>query len=128
MVACEIVDYGSDDGEYDDFGDCDGPQRFWKIGGISHLSDERWECDLADECVADVEESRHALDEGCSLHRKSRDDWVAQELRIALWVLLDAGEDGGEDYGDECEDCGSEGELGEAVECTGEGTDKANDC
>lgn len=47
---------GADQAEDDDFGNGDGPERFGEIGGVAHFGDEAWNGDLADECVADVEE------------------------------------------------------------------------
>lgn len=61
IVCADVgVGDGSTYGEDEDFGNGDGPKSFGEVPGFFHLSNEGRKGDLANECVANVEESAHS--------------------------------------------------------------------
>lgn len=94
-----------------------GPECFRKILGVAHLGDERWERDLSNEGVAYIQKGTHARDEGGSGEGDGGHDWFSTPMGsgfwiyvvwvcvIIRWVIFDSSEDGGEQDGDECEEC-----------------------
>lgn len=93
---------------------------------LLHLGNEAGEGDLADKCVADVEEGAHSGDEGGPGHRANRHDRVAEFSSVAGRVVLDTSENSSKKDGDEGEDGGDQSQLGEAVESPGQGAEPAN--
>ena len=127
LVAGVDVDDGADDGEDDYLGDGDGPQRLGEVLGLAHLGDEARECDLPDEGVGDVEEGAHGRHEGGAGEGEGGVDWRAQLLGESKRLVLDPGEDGGEQHGDEGEEGRGACDLGERIEGSREGAEPADD-
>ncbi|KAB8754776.1 hypothetical protein FH972_026564 [Carpinus fangiana] len=96
---------GAADGKDKDFGNGDGPQGLGEVARLLHLGDERGQRDLADEGVADVEEGAHAGDKG-GRGRRDGPHLDGLALDVVGRVVLDAGEDGRQQDGDEGEDGG----------------------
>lgn len=63
--------------ENDDLGNGDGPQGLWKIFGVLHLRNEAGDGDLANERIADVQESIHTGHKSGTGSRDDEHDWVA---------------------------------------------------
>lgn len=127
LVAGVDVDDGADDGEDDDLGDGDGPQRLGEVLGLAHLGDEAGERDLPDEGVGDVEEGAHGGHEGGAGEGERSVDWRAQLLGESKRLVLDPGEDGGEQHGDEGEEGRGACDLGERIKGSWEGAEPADD-
>ncbi|KFY73656.1 hypothetical protein V499_06278 [Pseudogymnoascus sp. VKM F-103] len=127
LVPGVDVDDRADDGEDDDLGDSDGPEGFGEVLGLAHFGDEAGEGDLSDEGVGDVEEGGHGGYEGRAGEGEGGVDWCAEFLGEAEGFVFEAGEDGGQEDGDEGEEGGGAGDFGERVEGAGERTEPADD-
>lgn len=95
LVASVGVDDSANNGKDDDFANGAGPERLGKFPaydvisilcferkyiksfspGISHLSNETGECNLADKGIADIQKGAHGVDECSSLDGESGDNW-----------------------------------------------------
>ncbi|KFY69048.1 hypothetical protein V496_00591 [Pseudogymnoascus sp. VKM F-4515 (FW-2607)] len=104
-----------------------GVDRLGEVLWLAHLGDEAGKGDLADEGVGDVKEGAHGSDEGGAGEREGGVGWRAELLCEAERLVFYAGEDGGEKDGDESEECGCAGDLGERVEGARERAEPAND-
>lgn len=114
LLTC--VDDSSNQAEQDNLADRDHPESLGEVSGISHFGNEARKSDLTDKSVTDVQKGTHSSDESRALRwnsKNSRGSSIETSKRnnrvwirvVILWVSLDCGEDGGQQNGDECEEC-----------------------
>lgn len=96
LVSSVGVDDGTDKREENNFSNGDGPQSLGEVARVLHFSDERRQGDLSDECVTDVHECRHSGDKGGASLRDCKHARLSK-LGVPSRVILDTGEDGGQD-------------------------------
>ncbi|KAI6763820.1 hypothetical protein HG530_007609 [Fusarium avenaceum] len=114
--------------EDDDLCNCARPKSLREVSRVSHLSNETGQSDLADEGIADVEKGGHSVDECRALDRDGGDDGLAQLCRvISKRVILDAGEDGSKEDGNEGKNGRGCSELGHHVEGPRQGADPTDE-
>ena len=109
--------------EYD-LSNSHNPNSFVEFKWVPHLSNKAGQCNLPDECVADVEKSVHAGD------KSSPYKWDSQNLGRAAWdkntfcvvmtwswgvsirMIFGSSEDGGQQDTKECEEGGNSAGFG----------------
>jgi len=77
LGAGVAVDNTADQAEQDNFGNRDRPQSLGKIARFFHFSNEWRECNLTNECVADVHKSIHTVNKGGSLSGDNQNNWLS---------------------------------------------------
>ncbi len=123
--------------EDDNLADRHCPKRLREILRLLHLGDETRDCDLSNECVADIQEGVHTADESSACSWDDQNNGIAgeQSALTTSWAIesfdvvlaLDTSEDGRKEHGNECEECGQSGKLGKSVEGPGERAEPGKD-
>jgi len=90
--------------EDEDFSNGHSPESLGEVPGLLHLGDERGQSNLANEGVADVEESVQTIHEGGALGRDEKELHLSR-VGVACGVRLNGSEDGCEQHASEREQC-----------------------
>ena len=116
--------------EDNDLSNGDAPESLGEILGSLHLCNEAGKCNLPNECVANVHECVHTSNKG-STRGHNGVDFKLAHFGVTRGLLTDSREDGCQQDGDEGEQSGEGGDLGQRRERPwkrGDERDDRGDC